>query len=316
MQLTVDTQTPLRTSVSELIEHRRDPAKWAYKYIAKRRPRESEPALEIGIVIHRLFASALTDLKEGREIQDLDKWPAWARMQLLLDWQQRELPADDKALRQVEACATRAARFFEQARLPFRRVVEVEWRGETKLGDVILEGTLDALVEDWEGALVHQQLKTTSTKTPDVQLAVLKRSWHEVSYGSHAQKIAAREGLKYGGSKFVLLSKDSIADAKGVDKGRGHGIWIADTGMGQARVVKAYVDLIDQSRKMLADRVACQGWDPDQPPYYPPVAQNDEECGGMHGNSLCKYYDVCEGKFAITNNIIYTDYNPNERYGR
>jgi hypothetical protein len=317
------------TSVSELLEHRRDPTKWAYKYIAKRRPLTMEPALDVGIVEHRLIANALNQMKTQDNCEpftpaEVADWPKYATMQLLIEWEKRHFQADQKAINQAVAVATRLGWFFTSP-LPFTKVHEVEWGCSTEFdfsfGDsdkdlvVVLRGTLDSLVEDCVRVLRHMQFKSTGTRTPDVFLAMQRRTWHESSYGGPATRYAKEHGLRgYGGTKLLAISKESLADKKGVDKGRGVGTWCVDLDISKARVDSAYRDIRLEILRMVEDREKCAGWDPDVAPYYPPVSQNEDACGGMHQNSMCKYHDVCEGRVAVSDYRVYETFEPNARY--
>lgn len=322
----------LRINASELVREEECPTKRFFQYPVKRRQRRyAEPALSLGKAFHGAFEQVMRGLEtrgnaeiaEGEVYRDPEWWVAQVRDRLVDDLTARGIEPADAELLKARALALRAAWYFSQP-LPFDKVLgaEVELVEETE--GVALAGKLDALVQSGQD-LWHLQLKTYGGNAIETEVELLKTGTYEWVYSILGRAEAGRRKLNYRGTKLLLFSKDALhsrqagatcscCGEKGyVQKPLTNGVREVDVLIPERRDSAHRLYLRTQVRRIELENLTPFAQLRDAP-YYPPIVQNPGACGGRFRNSLCQYFDVCQGRISIFDPVVYEDYNPYSHY--
>lgn len=162
-----------------------------------------------------------------------------------------------------------------------------------------LRGRVDCLVK-WNGFYWHLQHKTLAPSRPlRAFIRYMERDWHECAY----QWLLEQHGYQpYGGTLLNIVRKLSKAKLAENPAAALHIEYIVRP---PYLVTKAIEDIDATVQRMQLERVlhaAAMA----QKGFSVTLLQNRSMCGGIYGNSLCPYIDVCNGR-ATTADPPFTD---------
>ena len=287
---------------SEAREYARCPQRWAYLYLHRRRGVGVGQALTRGIAFHAAVATQMHRLKDG-----LAADPDALRADILTSLGDVEAGT----LRDAKAIANYTATWLTEATLPWDKVVDVEVplerpkEVEPHIQIPPLRGILDAVVTRGDKTWVLDW-KTVGASVPvATYLAQFRRGPQATGYTYLAQ------GAYPNVAGFILILVRCLA---------------AKTKTGDVRTWRDAIEVVDLSispdvqslglatlnRTWMAMKNARKGHLHGRP--FEQRGLLTGACSGDHGNSLCPFLDVCEGRLDILDDLYFTDHDPNARY--
>jgi hypothetical protein len=243
-----------------------------YKYVDKLGPKgDKSPALLVGTAVHKFF--------EGVLLEKDTPFPNFG-------------PEYDEASEEVREEAVKAFAALTPALMAWQPKekweivdVEKELRTTIKLTDgseVELVGKLDTVIRTM-GKLWHLQHKTIHASKPiDIFAETMRTDWHESAY----QRLATEHYTEpFGGTILNCIRKLS---AKRIADDPFSVFATFYLHRNPSLLSEEWADITALLDRMVWDITAYQtGIRP---------LKNRMACGGMFGNSLCKYKDVCDLK--------------------
>jgi len=278
-----------RVNVSSIHDFIRCRKRWLFTWYLNRVPRATPPALEFGILLHKVFEEYFNNPGQGMRYT-LDSFLV-----------QGGVDAHGPALLDLAYYAPVLEHWEEQ--YPVEATMEVEQPFALPipgLDGVNLIGRPDRVVKVW-GRLYHMQNRGLDEKKNLALYTELgMRNMHELTYAwALKQKYPGEE---YGGTIYNLLRKVSLFNRQ--KKPKYQPPYREVLGQKMVPMLTPRIEqAMDKVRYFAAEMERTVG-------LYEagaPIGDSDLMDGGFYGNSKDPYFDVLLGKKSLNDNRYFTD---------